>query len=378
MKEQITGRQAMCIMAMFITGSSLIVGPSNEAERDSWLGILIGMAFALPVLFIYARMKKLQPDMNLYDIFIWIFGKVIGKILVALYTWYAFFLGGLVTRNFSEFVGVEAFVETPRFVMVLFIGLIAIYAVKSGLETVGRWSTIFLVVLAAVTILVTLFGIPLYKIENLTPIAENGIGPLLEGGYSIFAYPFAETIIFSLALCTLKPKANVYKVYYGALGIAAALLVTGTLRDEMILGMPLYMKLYHPSYISTSVISLGDFFFRFEIVVGVAFLLCGLVKILVLMMATSKGMAKLFDIQDHKKIIAPVGLLIILLSIIIYGSTMENVGWFTYFRYYTIPFQVIIPPIIWIIAEIKTRREKKIQTPPKPAPARPEGKGPAY
>lgn len=378
MKEQITGRQGMCIMAMFITGSSLIVGPSNEAGRDSWLGILIGMVFALPVLFIYARMKKLQPEMNLYDIFIWVFGKVIGKIFVALYTWYAFFLCGLVTRNFSEFVGTEAFSETPRFAMVLFIGLIAIYAVKSGLENVGRWSTVFLVVMAAITALVTFFGIPLYNTENLVPVAENGVKPLLEGGYSIFAYPFAETIIFSLALCTFKPKTNIYKVYYGALGIAAAMLVTGTLRDEMVLGMPLYMKLYHPSYVSTSVISVGDFFFRFEIVVGVAFLLCGLVKILILIMATSKGMAKLFNIQDHTKITAPVGLLVILFSIIIYGSSMENVGWFTYFRYYTIPFQIIIPPITWIIAEIKMKRSKAIKAPPEPAPPNPENSGPAY
>lgn len=378
MKEQITGRQGLCLMAMFIVGSSLIVGPRNEAGKDSWLAILIGMVYAIPVLFIYARLKKLQPEMDLYDLFQWIFGKVAGKVFVALYTWYAFFLGGLVTRNFSEFISIEAFPETPRFVVVLFIGLMSIYAVKCGMETLGRWSTIFLVLMVIVIGLITLFGIPLYNTDNLKPVADKGLMPLLDGGYSIFAYPFAETIIFSLAFCTFKPKSSIYKVYYGALGIAAALLATGSLRDVLILGEPLYDKLYHPSYRSASVIYLGQSFYRFEIVIGLAFLLCGFVKILVLMLATTKGMAKLFNIQDHKKIAAPVGLLMMLLSIIIYSSMMDNVEWYTLFRYYTIPFQVIIPPAVWVIAEIKTRRDRRKKPAPTPETITPDKSGPAY
>ncbi len=381
MKEQITGRQGLCMATMFLIGSSLVVGAHNEAQQDSWLGILTGMLFASPIIFIYARMKKLLPEMDLYDILQYAWGRVLGKIFVALFAWYALHLGALVIRNFTEFMSTQAFPETPQYIPALFMGLLTIYAIKSGQETLGRWSSIFLILVITVFTFTLLIGTEVYNIDHLKPIASNGIAPILDGGFSVFTFPFAESVILLLAFGAFKPGASPYKMFFGALAVGGGIILIGALRNLMILGPVVDLDEYYSSYEAVKVISLGTFFQRFEVIIGVNLLLCGFVKIALCLLAAGKGIAKLFGIQGYKKVSAPTGLLMMILSIFVYGSTMEMFGWLVTYKYYALPFQVILPVITWIAAEIKVRRQKKIISTPGQAeqpPQNPAESGPVY
>ena len=57
---------------------------------------------------------------------------------------------------------------------------------------------------------------------------------------------------------------------------------------------------------------------------------------------------------------APIGILLALYSIIVHSDAAELIEWATdIYPYYAIPFQIIIPVIVWITAEIKTRTSGK-------------------
>ncbi len=43
MKEAISNRQAISMIILFITGSSLVLGSAKEAENDIWIAILLGL-----------------------------------------------------------------------------------------------------------------------------------------------------------------------------------------------------------------------------------------------------------------------------------------------------------------------------------------------
>jgi spore germination protein KB len=54
-------------------------------------------------------------------------------------------------------------------------------------------------------------------------------------------------------------------------------------------------------------------------------------------------------------------------SLFIYKSIMEMFEWaLDIYKYYAIPFQVILPLFIWIFAEIKSRKIKRVSTTPSP------------
>ncbi len=90
-----------------------------------------------------------------------------------------------------------------------------------------------------------------------------------------------------------------------------------------------------------------------EILVSAVYLLCGLVKASVFLFAVSFGMAKLFNIEDYKSMASPAGLLMLTLASFIYSSIGEAFQFLDIFKFYATPFQVILPIIIWLGAEVK-------------------------
>jgi len=60
---------------------------------------------------------------------------------------------------------------------------------------------------------------------------------------------------------------------------------------------------------------------------------------------------------DYKFIATPMVLLMLGFSFFITKSTMESNFWIAnIWQYYSFPFEVIIPLVIFIVAEIKSRR----------------------
>lgn len=358
-KGRITPWQGISLIVMFLLGSSTVMGVTNEAGADSYLGIAAGLVMALPVIFVYARLKKLQPEKDLFELLTWVFGRIIGKVFIALLAWYALHLGALVLRNFTEFISAVTLPETPQYVTALLLGAVVMWAAKSGAETMSRWSSIFFVFVAATLLVTVLLAMPYFDAQNVSPVAYDGIMSLIDGGTTAFAMPFAETVVLLFALSTLKSGSSPYKVFFGGVSLGGLILTVLSLRDTLVLGGESLVKRYYPSYSAVKVISLGDFFQRFEIIVGGVFLLCGFVKVAVCLMAAAGGIARLSGIGDYRKIVAPVGLLMVVFSVTVYESMMQMFDWLSIYKYYALPFQVLIPLIAWVIAEIRSRKSKR-------------------
>ena len=88
-KEPITLTQAVLTIVLFIFGSSVVVGVSGEAGQDSWLSLILAAAMFLPLFLMYARIMRIFPQTDLFDVLEILFGKIFSKVFIALITWYA-------------------------------------------------------------------------------------------------------------------------------------------------------------------------------------------------------------------------------------------------------------------------------------------------
>jgi spore germination protein KB len=358
-KEIISNKQGISIITMYIMGSTLVLGVGSEAKQDVWISIIIGIVFALPMIIIYARLLKLYPNKNLFEIVNDIFGKIIGKIFMIPFIWYAFHLGVLVMHNFQEFIKVVSFPETPPLVPVMLMGLLCIWVVREGIEVLGRWAQFSLIILAILILAVSPLSFSLIDIDNLRPVLYNGFSPVLSGAFSVFSFPFAETVLFLCIFNIDKNRNNSYKIYTYGLVIGGFFVLTVAIRNLLILGPDFISMLYFPSYEAISLIDIGDFLQRIEIAVSVVFMFSVFAKISVCLLAASKGLASLLKIEQYRLIVTPIGLLMMIGSYIIYDNIMEMSNWTFYiYKYYAFPFQVILPLIIWICAEVKGWRKK--------------------
>lgn len=357
--EKITNKEAICLLMIFILGSSYILGTGTESKQDAWISVIFGIFMSLPILFIFSRIMSLYPEKGLFEIIEETFGKVAGKVFILLYIWYSFHLGALVVRNFGEFINTVAMPETPKFVPMFCLVMVAIPAVKSGIEVLARTSAYLLPVILLIILIVQLLGFPLLDFNNIKPIFNNGWQLILKGGASTFAFPFAETVLFIGIFSSLKTKKSLYKVFLLGTAIAGFLLVIITLRNILILG-PVQTKFYFPAHVAVSRIRIGDYFERLELTVAVIFVVGVFIKLSICLLVACKGIAHLFHLDDYRSIVIQTGLLMLYFSYCLYYSIMEMGEWaFKVYFYYAFPFQVILPLIILVIGEIKQRRRRK-------------------
>ncbi len=359
-KEIISIRQGIYMVAMFITGSFMVMNTGDETRQDIWIVILMAMAITIPMLLVFSYLLKLHPGKNLFEIFIDIYGKITGKILCLLYCWYAFHLGALVIRNFTEFVTTISFPETPQPIIAVFIGLLCIWIVKAGVEVIGRWSS-FVFPLVAINIILTV-ALSTTKADmiNLRPVLYNGIKTILPGTFAVFAFPLAESIIFTMVFDSLKDIKKCFRVLLIGTLIGCFFMVIIAVRNIAVLGVEYSIDLYFPSYVAVRTLNIGEIVQRFEVVVAITFILGGFIKISTCLYAAVKGFSKILNIDNYRPVSAPIGFLMMNLACILYSSLSEMFDWaINIYQYYALPFQVIIPIVTLIVAKVKAGLKNK-------------------
>ncbi len=358
-KEVLSSKQGICVQVLFIMGSTLVLGVGSDAKQDVWVAVLLGMLLIVPVLLIYSKILYLFPDKDLFQILESLFGKVFGKIIALLMCWYAFHLGALVIRNFSEFISVVALPETPAYVPIVMMVLLCIWGVKAGIEILGRWSELILPILLSIIVVVVILSMTLADFNNLKPVLHNNLDAVMKAGFSVFSFPFAETVVFMMVGFVFRERKSIPKVYLLSLLIGGVMVLMIAVRNMVVLGATLVNETYFPAYVAVSFINIGDFLQRIEILVSVVFLFSGFIKISICLLAASRGVASVFGIKNYREIVAPIGLLMIALSMILYSNIMEMMSWaFETYNIYAFPFQVILPLLIWIVAELKIKKRQ--------------------
>lgn len=362
-KEMLSPLYAKCIIIMFICGSTVVLGVSTVAKQDAWLSIMIAVAYSMPMVLIYGRLMKLYPEQGLYDIIEAVAGKVLSTILIVLFTWYAFHLGSLVLRNFTEFIQVNVLRDTPRATMMILIMFTVVYLTKSGLITMGRFSMVTLFVLICVVIMTVLGSINQMESYYMLPVFATNAVTLFEDGYSIFSFPLAETVLFLTAASAVRKEDSSYKIFIWSIFLASIILVSIVLRNILILGPAMLSASYFPSFVAARIINIGEFFARIEGFISINFIMSGVLKISVCLFAATTGIAKLAGISNFKRLLLPVSILMMALCEIVYTNMMEMFAWLKIYRFYAIPFQIILPMLLWILAEIKAKKKVKGELP---------------
>ncbi|MNO41805.1 Spore germination protein YndE [compost metagenome] len=362
-KETIPAGQSISIAVLFISGSSLFMGASGQSGNSSWIALIFAMTLAIPLMLVYARLHVLFPGKDLYDMLILVFGGVIGRVLSCLYIWYALHLGSLVLRNFGEFSRTVALTSTPMLAPMLVIGLLCVWVVRGGIEVLGRSAKFLLLFTFLVITVVELLSVPKYQYHHLLPVLDSGWQLVFADTAGSFTFPFAEIVVFLGAFGSLPKKGSAARVLISGTLIAGFIMLVITLRNLLVLGPDILSSLYFPSYVAVSRINIGDFLTRIEGSSAILFVTALFVKVSLCLFSASNGIAKIFKLSSYRSVVLQLGLIMAYLADFIYKDIMQ-MQYFAYhiYKIYALPFQVIIPLILWIAAEMMARRKNSKRT----------------
>jgi spore germination protein KB len=356
-KIEISAKQMEAIIAVFLSSSVLVMGGSSKVEQDSWLCVIAATVAVIPLLWVHTKILELYPGQNYFGNVIRATGKPVGTVLCLLLIFYSLSIGTFVLRIFAEFMHIVNMTETPLIAILVCMTAVMVYTLSNRLYVLARISKFVLPFVLITVIITVLLSYKTMDINNLKPILHTETSKLFDGFLLVFALPYGEIIICMPMFGAMNRKAKIFPTLLKAVLISFLIIFIATERNRLVLGYSDSIYAY-PSYETASVISLGGFLTRVEVLIGINLLLSGFIKTGVLLFTVCDGIAKTFHYRDYEPFVAPMGLVFMTGAVLSSSNTVEMFDWLNYLPVYSLPFQIIIPVLVLIVGTLRKKFHK--------------------
>lgn len=358
MDKSISAKQLVFLTVLYSLGNLFIIISSVQFRYDFWTSFLVGAVIAIPFIFIYSKILELFPNKNLYQIIMFVLGKVWGRVVIIFFVFYTLYLGAIALSSCSEFIVILNLTKTPMIAVMGIIILICIMFSRCGIDIIGK-STLYLFPIIAVIIIGSLILSFQYgDISNLMPFNIARKSEFISKCLSAGAIPFGEFVVVTTLIKKDNQKKSIFKPMLFALLFTAILVVLLYFRNVLVLGQRAQSMYYFPSYEAVSIISIGDFLFRIEILVCIFIIINSIIRISILIASLSEALTHLLGFGTEKTFSLPSGILIFTLGTVIFKNTVQITEWVNYYPYFLIPLEVVLPVIIFIFVIIKAKKKQ--------------------
>ncbi|NIK66618.1 endospore germination permease [Paenibacillus sp. BK720] len=358
---KITSFQVSLLMYSVILATGFITIPgisAHYAMNDFWLAPIVAIAAGGIVLAISIKLHRLYPDKNLIQYSERIIGKVPGKILGLIYCQFFVFTGGIVCREYAEFVTGNFLFKTPMFCLVILMVLLAAFAVRGGVELVVR-STLLLTPLFILPLFFLLLLIPDFEISNILPFMSHGMIPVIQGSLAPISW-YSEFLIIAFFLPSVIDKNKTVKYSILSLLAVSASLTYVCLVSLFVLGSDTADKVY-PVLTAFRYISRADFFENLEALLLAMWVVGNFIKIAAVYYAAVLSFTSCFNLKDYKPFVFPIGMLIVIHCFWDFPSFFKLSGFLhSTGLFHLSTFMLVIPILLLIIALCRKQWSKLI------------------
>jgi len=357
-RQTVSSKQLALWFILHQLGSAFLLLPgilASMAKQDAWISVLLSLSGYMLLVPMYAALAKRLRGQTFHEYLEKLLGRWLGSALTLVFVLgYPFFIFILVLSDLSDFVTTVFFPETPPIVIQAGMLLPVLYALKLGIASIGRAADLLFYAVLFLFCLGYLSLVPAMNPTQLLPVLEYGWKPPLHASITLLAFPYVETAF----LLFLAPYADNVRRWNSLL--AGSALVSGsmflfmTLLSIGVLGEAFVANMLFPSYTVVTTISYGDFYERFEVIVGVLWYLTIFFRLALLLFVTADGLAGVFRLNDYRSLL--IGLSLI--GLVAAGSIQPNAVFFLNtlksWPYYGMTFGIAIPLVIWLTGAFRS------------------------
>ncbi|WP_233713615.1 GerAB/ArcD/ProY family transporter [Lederbergia citri] len=340
----------------------MLVPLAIDAKQDAWISILLATIGGVFIFLIYHRLYLYYPNILPTTYVQKIIGTFFGRIVAFIYIIFFLYLASRVLRDFGEMLAVVGYRETPLSVNNLLLILVVAYSLRKGIEVLARSGEIFsvLIYFLAISGFILVMSSNLIELDKLRPFLEYGFFPILKVSFTqVIFFPFGEIFAFSMVLPYLNNSKKARITGILALGLAGINLAIVMAVNITVLGVDGVSRSLFPLLSTIQTINLG-FLERLDIFFMLALVILGFFKISIYVYAALIGTADLFKIEKPSQLAFPFGFVVWFFSIAIASKVTEHMeeGLDIVPLYLQLPFQVIFPLFILMIAFFKNKNAK--------------------
>lgn len=275
-KAKISDYSFMITASGFVFGSAPLLissGIAAIAGRDAWISSLVATAAGLLVVWTNTYLGGLYPDKTLVEVIILLLGKWLGTIISLFFTFAAIITTSQVIWYVGDFITTTYMPEASAFPINTLFAAAVVIALLYGIEAMCRACEIFFIFLFPLYLLSMAMLAPNIEVNNLVPVLENGIIPVLKGmiplmGFTILPIIFLNMVYPINLVDVKKGKKAMFNGYL--LGMLTAFV--GAFMCILVLGASITANLRFPLFVLTQEIDVGVIFTRLEAMILVVWL----------------------------------------------------------------------------------------------------------
>lgn len=178
----------------------------NVMKRDSWLIPLISIPLDILFIIIINKIIDYEPNLNLPQKVIKLFGKTIGTIVLILISIFILIMGILNYLTLNNFIQSQFLTRTPLLAIAIILIITIFYILSKGIYVIARTSNILFFINILLFIISFSGLISSIDLSNLKPMFQSTTNDYLSGLNSYYAFH-----ITPMFLLTMIPKNKVDK-----------------------------------------------------------------------------------------------------------------------------------------------------------------------
>ncbi|MFS0876377.1 endospore germination permease [Solibacillus isronensis] len=358
-KGKISALQMELLIVPTIIATGILSIPSAAAkfaQHDMWMTPIAGSFLGFLTVFIAWKLHQLFPKMTPVQYSEEILGKLLGKIFGFVLISFYIHNTGIIVRQYSDFITKNVLLETPTLLISVTIILVSAMAVRGGIEVIAR-AAVICTTLYLSTAVSLLFLIKDIDVSYMLPILENGLLPVMKGGFIHQAW-FSEFFILAFIFPFIKNSKEGLKSGMRASFYVMLMLLYVNFFVLTLLGVSSANQFY-PVYSAVRAINVLGFFENFEVIIMASWVLGSFVKIAIFLYVSSLGLAQLFRLSDYRLVVFPLSVFIIFFSYWDIPNLVVLVDYMTSIMpFYFVLVQTILPLILLLIAYARRKRSE--------------------
>jgi spore germination protein KB len=343
------------IASIAVTGHLLFIPiVLSHSGRDCWLALL---AAAIPSLFVsvvVALLAKRFPGQTIVEYSKSIAGKWVGGVLGLLFIFYFFHDATLSIRGFGEFFTSAITPRTPIVIYFSAIVILAVYAVRCGIEVISRTNQMFLFCIVPVGILASIMTHKDKDYRNFLPILEYGPEPMMMGALSLLSL-FSSFLVLSMVFPSVNDGKKLLSGSMICMGVLIIMFIGPITGPIAIYGAERSIGITFPTFQILRDIRVGELQ-RLDLLGIMLWSLGSFGKISLYLFATTVGIAQLTGVRNHKVLAGPVGTLMVIVALINSKNFLEIFKFYKYtYPYYSTFFGIVLPTLLLIVAIVRRK-----------------------
>ncbi|MCS7458971.1 endospore germination permease [Paenibacillus doosanensis] len=355
-KGKISSLQMAVMLYPTVVITGILLLPSMLAViagRDMWISAIWSAAGGCFIVWICFWLHNRFPQQSIVEystaIAGWFPGKLIGLIIIFFYLQ----LNGYVVREYGEFLVGSFFSRTPLILIMGSVIFVSSFAVRGGVEVIGRSAMVFVPLIIVLFVTVVLLLTPELDLRRLLPVMEHGMKPSLLGALIPIGGWYGEYMIIAFLLPLLIDRSKGMRLCgMSIMAVMATLLITNLVVWSLYGGLSASV-IYSP-FLAARYIQAGDFIEHVEAIVMAIWILGIFIKISTFFYIIALGTAQWLGLSGYRVLVFPIGLLLLMFSVWSATNLQElgrTIGTRGPFYYATV--QYLLPILLVIVAMIR-------------------------